>query len=146
VPHDLLDHRRVRPAPGGGVEVDDVQPAEAQAGPLARGAERVVEAHLLVGVLAADELDAGAVAEVDGGEDDHRGVGRRERAGAPVGSDCTHAATSATPGPLDFSGWNCTPTALCTRTAAGKRSPSCSLHAVTCASAAPAGRQTKLLA
>jgi hypothetical protein len=51
---------------------------------------------------------------------------------------------NATPGAELFSGWNCTPTTLPERTAAGKRSPSCVDHAVTTASSS--GLHTKVFA
>src|SRR5207253_3170504 len=95
---------------------------------------RVVEPHPLGVVLAADELHARAFPQVHRRDHDHR-------VPPPLVSSATNARTNASPAALLFSGWNCAPTTRPRRTAAGKRSPSCSLHAITDASPAP-GRQT----
>ena len=79
-----------------------------------------------------DELHARARAQVDGRNGDHAVASSRK------------ARRKATPAADDFSGWNWTPTDRPTRTAAGKRSPSCVLYAVT--TDGSTGRQTKELA
>ena len=82
--------------------------------------------------VAADELDAAAVAKIHRGNGDHRATSR------------AIARSARTPGSELFSGWNWMPATRSRRTIAGKRSSSCVVQATT--DATSAGRQAKLLA
>ena len=114
------------------IQVHAVQPREARANPLARDLHRVVEAHRLVGIIAAHQLDDLPFSQIDGRNRKHHHM------------DWRNDWMNRTPGAELFSGWNCTPRVRAVRTAAGKRSPPCDDHAVT--TAASVGRHTKLFA
>ena len=66
------DQRGIGAALRGGVEIDDVEVREAEFRPAQRDLGGIGEADLLVVVRSANELHAGAVAEIDRGDGDHR--------------------------------------------------------------------------
>src|SRR5688572_20521789 len=119
VAQQLGDHLLIRPSSRCRIEIDEVETCETDLRPTARDAKRILEAQTLVIVRAAHELDASASAQVHGGNGDHAPASR------------TSARRNATPARELFSGWNCTPTAFPSRTIAGNRSVSCTLHART---------------
>ena len=124
---DVAHDFDVGPVAGGGVEVDRMQRMKPGVPPAARHRHGIVEPHRLAVISAADELHAGAIAQVHRRKDDHA-------------SPPTKACTNRTPGAELFSGWNWTPTVRRHRTTAGNRSPPASVHAVTDPSSV--GRQT----
>ena len=95
-PDDRVDQLAVRPAPEGGVQVDEVQPLGALLLPGEGRVQRVAELSAGAG-HALDQLDRPAVGDVDGGEQLQPG---------PAHSDLTQFSRSWAPASPDFSGWN----------------------------------------
>src|SRR5690606_4836047 len=71
---DLAYEGGVLAAPGGGVQIHQVQPGETGPGPGAGDLQRVVQADALFRVEAGDQPNAGSIPEGERGDDDH-GVG-----------------------------------------------------------------------
>jgi hypothetical protein len=112
-----------------GVEVDEVQRAEAHRPPALGDGDGVGERDALVLGAAAHELDAAASAEVDGGCGDHD-VAPAPRA-AQISSTCaTKFQMIRRPAWELFSGWNWRPQLLPFRTPAAKRPPPYSDQAI----------------
>jgi hypothetical protein len=74
----LVDSVAVRSPTRGGVEVDHVQPPEAILRPLTGDGNRIRQTNALVGVIAANELNARALAQVHRGNGDHRVASSRK--------------------------------------------------------------------
>jgi hypothetical protein len=118
----------VRASSGCRIEVNKMQSAETVGCPAPGDAGRIVEANALVRVRPPNELNTRAVTQVNRRNRDHRLTESRK------------ARMNRTPAPELFSGWNCTPTVLPRRRAAGNRSSSCVVHAMTVS--LNVGRQT----
>src|SRR5262249_60938659 len=97
-------------AGSGAVEVDHVQPGRPRIGPPPRCDDGIVVVGLLPPVVALDQADGLAAADVD------RRVENQRQNEVKVPKNLSAAA-------LDFSGWNCTPYKGGRSTAQAKHSP-----------------------
>src|SRR5690606_6021594 len=97
-----------------GIQVDQVQPARALAGIVARQRQRVVAVAGFLGVVALGETDDAAVADIDR---------RVEGEAAHAGSMVRKLSRRRAPAAAERSGWNCAPITLPRRTTAAKSRP-----------------------
>ena len=114
------------------VEVDHVQELGAFAGPAGCGVDRVRVIDGLLGIVAPQQPDGLAAADIDRRIEDHAAVGVLTQIPAKL-------ASSRSPAVLDFSGWNWTPKTLSRSTAQAKREP----YAALPSRSLPSGRGAK---